>query len=81
MAILSAILGTGIAIAFALVGVVTLWGGYLALRDEIRRSFIITRPGPAVRARDLLLFVGPLLGVALLSLLAAGKILLVALGV
>ena len=81
MSILIALLGTGVALAFALVGGLTLWGGYLALRDEIRRSFIITRPTPAARARDLLLFAGPLLGVAALSLLAAGKILLVALGV
>jgi hypothetical protein len=80
MSVLGSIIALGAALAFVAVAVLLIWGGYLALRDEVRRSFIITRPGPAARALDLLLIVGPLLGAALLSLLGAGKIALVALG-
>lgn len=80
MAILGSIIGLAAAVAFAAVGALLLWGGYLALRDEVRRSFIITRPGPADRALDLLLVVGPLVVTAIFSLLAAGRVAQVALG-
>lgn len=81
MSALGSIIALGAALAFAVVAALLVWGGYLTLRDELRRSFIVNPPAPAARAFNVLLFVGPLLGAALLSLLAAGKIALVALGI
>lgn len=81
MSILGSIIALASAVAFAAVAALLLWGGYLTLRDEVRRSFIITRPSPASRALDLALVVGPLVITALFSLLAAGRIVQVALGV
>ncbi len=80
MAILGALIALGAALVFALLGALTLWAGWLAVRREVLRGFISTAPSPAERIITLLLIGAPLFGAALLSLLAAGRIAAVALG-
>jgi hypothetical protein len=80
MAILGALIALGAALAFAVLGALTLWGGWLAIRREVLRGFVSAAPSPAERTLTLLLIGVPLFGAALLGLLAAIRIAAVALG-
>lgn len=80
MALLGSLIALGAALAFAALGVLTLWGGWLAIRREVVRGFVSTAPAPVERIGTLLLIGVPLAGAALLSLLAAIRITVVALG-
>jgi hypothetical protein len=80
MAILGTLIALGAAFAFAVLGALTLWGGWRAIRREVLRGFVSTAPSPAERTLTLLLIGVPLCGAALLGLLAAIRIAAVALG-
>jgi hypothetical protein len=81
MYLLGVLIALGAALAFAAVGGLLIWGGARALRREVLRGFVSAAPPPAERLRTLALVALPLLGAALLSLLAAGKFVLVAFGI
>ncbi len=79
MSFLGSIIAMGAALVFLLLAGVTAWGGWVTLRSETRRE---AADAPLVRTGRLFVILGlalPLGGVALFSLLAAGRILLVAL--
>lgn len=80
MFVLGSIVALGAALVFAAVAGILAWGGIVSLRRELLRGFVSTNPSPAERALAIALVAIPLLGAALLSLLAAGQIALVALG-
>ncbi len=80
MAILGSIMAIGFALAFAAVGILVLWGGFLALRQEIGRSFVYAPTSGSGRLLTILGLLVPMLGAATLSLLAAGWIVMIALG-
>lgn len=83
MDILGSILGSLLAIVTALAFValagLLAWGGRETLRGEIQRGFTSAPPAPIDRVLTVLGLTLPLAGAALLSLLAGGRILLVAL--
>ena len=81
MYLLGVLIGLSSALAFAAVGGLLIWGGARALRREVLRGFVSAPPPPAERLLTLALIIVPLLGAALLALLAAGRIVMVALGV
>lgn len=80
MHIIGGIIAIGAALVFAAIAGLTVWGGLLTLRSEVQRGFISVPSSPSGR---LLTFLGvalPVGGVAVLSFLAAGRIIQVALG-
>lgn len=81
MALLGSLIALGAALAFAALSLFTLWAGWLAVRREVLRGFVSAAPPPAERTLTLLLIGVPLIGAALLGLLAALRIAAVALGV
>lgn len=80
MFILGALIAVGAALGFAAVGLLVLWGGWQAFSREIRHGFISGNPAPGQRLLTLALFLVPLAITALFGLLAAGRIVAVALG-
>ncbi len=81
MSILGSIIAIGAALAFAAIGVITIWAGYLTWNDEVRRGFV-SRPetSPGGRTLTAVGLAIPIVGVAVLSLLGAVQTLLVGLG-
>jgi hypothetical protein len=79
MLILGALITLGAAIAFLVVGALTLFGGANATQRQILPGFLPDRPGPGERLLTLLGVWGPAALVALLCLLAAIKMLQIAL--
>lgn len=80
MALLGSLIALGAALVFAALALATLWGGWQAIRRELLRGFVSTNPAMGERIWSLLLTIVPLLGAALLGLLAAWRIVQVALG-
>ncbi|GAB4434240.1 MAG: hypothetical protein OHK0015_23810 [Chloroflexi bacterium OHK40] len=80
MAALGSLIALGAALVFAIVGLLTLWGGLITLTGELPRGFRRTAAGPGNRAATVALVALPLIATAAFSLLAAWRILLVALG-
>jgi hypothetical protein len=80
MFIIGSIIALLAALAFAAMAALAVWGVFRAIRGELVRGFIIARPGPAERVFTMLLVGVPLAGVAALGLLAAVRLVLVALG-
>ena len=78
---LGVLIAIGAAGAFAAVGILTIWGGYEAVRRELVRGFVVNPPSPAERVISLSVTVVPLAVVALFSLMAAGRITLMVLGI
>ena len=77
--IIGAIIAIGAAVAFLVVGALTLFGGARATQDQVVPGFRPDRPGPLERALALLSVWGPVLFIAALCLLGAIQIFLVAL--
>ena len=80
MAIIGVLIALGAAIAFLVVGALSLFGGARATSDQIVPGFRPDRPGPLERGLALLGVWGPVLLIAALCLLAGIKIFQVALG-
>ena len=78
MLILGALITLGAALAFLVVGALTLFGGVNATQQQVVPGFRPDRPGLAARLLALLSVWGPVLLTALLCLLAAIKMLQVA---
>jgi hypothetical protein len=79
MIIIGALIALGAAIAFLVVGALTLFGGARATSDQVVPGFQPDQPGPLERALALLGVWGPVLLLAALCLLAGIKIFQVAL--
>jgi ABC-type enterochelin transport system permease subunit len=80
MYLLGVLIAIGAAVAFAVVGALTLWGGLVTFTSELPRDYRRSAATPAQRALTLALVGLPLVITALFGLLAAGRILQVALG-
>jgi Na+(H+)/acetate symporter ActP len=80
MFLLGVLIAIGAAIAFAVVGALTLWGGLDAVSSELPRDFRRSAATPAQRAFTVAIVALPLVITALFGLLAAGRILQVAFG-
>lgn len=80
MSIIGSIIALVAALLFAAVAIVTVWGGFETLRNEIWRGFISVPPTPADRLLTVAGVGLSLAGAALLAFLAAGRIVQVALG-
>jgi len=78
--IFGALIALGAAIAFVVVGALSLFGGARAAQEQVVPGFRSDRPGPLERALTLLGIWGPVLLIAALCLLAGIQILRVALG-
>ena len=78
MSIIGALITLGAAVAFLVVGALTLFGGANATQQQLVPGFRPDRPSPAQRALALLGVWGPILLIAALCLLAAIKMLQVA---
>jgi hypothetical protein len=78
--IIGALIGLGAAVAFLIVGALTLFGGARATNEQLVPGFRPDRPGPLERGLALLGVWGPVLLLAALCLLAGIKIFQVALG-
>lgn len=81
MALLGSLVALGAALVFAVVALLLGWGGAVTVQRELRASFRHSPPRGSEGWLTLLFTVGPLFGAALLSLFAAAKISLVALGI
>ena len=79
MAIIGALIALGAAVAFLVVGALSLFGGARATQDQVLPGFRPDRPGGVERALTLLGVWGPVLLIAALCLLAAIQIFRVAL--
>ena len=80
LALLGSLIAVGAALAFAAVGLLTLWGGREVFTRELPRDFTRSALTPGRRALTALVVGLPLGITALFGLLAAGRILQVALG-
>ena len=80
MAIIGALIALGAAIAFLVIGALSLFGGARATSDQVVPGFRPDRPGGLERALTLLGVWGPVLLIAALCLLAGIKIFQVVLG-
>ena len=80
MPIIGALITLGAAVAFLVVGALTLFGGANATQQQIVPGFRPDRPSPSQRALTLLGVWGPILLIAALCLLAAIKMLQVTVG-
>jgi TRAP-type C4-dicarboxylate transport system permease small subunit len=80
MFILGALIALGAAVAFAAIGVLTLWGGWQAFRQELQRGFVSGNTPAGERTLSLILVGIPLIGAAVFGLLAAFRIAAVAVG-
>lgn len=79
MLILGVLIALGSAVAFLVIGVLTLLGGADATQRQVVPGFTPDRPGGGERLMTLLGVWGPIALVALLSILAAFQIVRVAL--
>lgn len=80
LVVIGALIGVGAALAFVVVGALSIFGGARATQDQVVPGFRPDRPGPLERALALLSVWGPVALIAALCLLAAIQILRVALG-
>ncbi len=80
MALLGSLIALGAALVFAALAIATLWGGWQAVQRELVRGFVSANPPMGERIWSIILTVVPLLGAALLGLLAAWRIAQVAFG-
>jgi|GEM_PF-1076700 len=78
LVIIGVLIGIGSAIAFVVVGALSIFGGARATQDQVVPGFRPDRPGPLERVLTLLGVWGPVLFIAVLCLLAAIQILRVA---
>jgi hypothetical protein len=77
---LGALIAVGAALAFAALGLLALYGGVRATREQVIPGFRPDRPGPVQRALTLLAVWLPVAVVAFFGLYAGVHILRVALG-
>jgi hypothetical protein len=77
---LGVLIAIGAAVAFAAIGAFTLWGGFDALTSEVPRGFRRSATAPARRALTIALVGFAVLATGLFGLLAAGRVLQIALG-
>jgi hypothetical protein len=77
---LGALIAVGAALAFAAIGVLTLYGGVRATREQVLPGFRPDRPGPLQRALTLAAVWVPVAVVVAFGLYAGAHILRVALG-
>lgn len=77
---LGVLITIGAAVAFAAMGIFTLWGGLDALTREVPRDFTRSAASGAQRALTLAMVGLPLLITGLFGLFAAARMLQVALG-
>ena len=80
LAIVGVLIALGAAVAFLLVGALSIFGGTRATQDQVVPGFRPDRPGPLERLLTLLSVWGPVVLIAVLCLLAAIQIFRVALG-
>jgi hypothetical protein len=80
LALLGSLIAIGAAIVFAVVGLLTLWGGRESAAHELAPDFRRSALKPGARLVTLLAVGIPLVITALFGLLAAGRILQVAFG-
>ncbi len=80
MIILGALIVLGAALAFLVMGALALFGGANATQGQVIPGFRPDQPGPAERALTLLSVWGPVALIALLCLLAAIKMVQMAIG-
>jgi hypothetical protein len=80
MVLLGSIIAIGAAAVFVLVAALVWWGVSRALRGELRPGLRSVPLPPGRRVLTVLAIALPAAGAALLALLAAGRILLVAVG-
>lgn len=80
MFILGSIIAIGAAIAFAVLGALTLWGGWVTVTRELPAHFVSAGASAGERTQTLALVVVPLTITGIFGLLAGWRILLVALG-
>lgn len=78
MLILGVLIAVGAALAFLVVGLLTLFGGVDATRGQILPGFAPDRPGTLARLLTFVGLWGPIALVALLSILACFQIVAVA---
>ena len=78
--ILGVLVAVGAAVAFAALGVLTLWGGFTTLRGEVPRDYLRTRASGGTRTFTTLLVGLPLLITGVFGLIAALRLLQVAFG-
>lgn len=80
MFLLGVLITIGAAVAFGIMGALTIWGGLGSVRAELLRGFVSANPTAGDRALTLLLVVVPLVITGLFGLLSAGWMLMVAFG-
>jgi hypothetical protein len=80
MYILGVLIAIGAAVAFAVIGVLVVWGGLATLRTEVQRDYLRTRAGVGAQATTALLVSLPLLITGVFGILAALRFLQVAFG-
>ncbi|NTU81767.1 MAG: hypothetical protein HGA45_20710 [Chloroflexales bacterium] len=80
MYILGVLIAIGSAVAFAVIGALTIWGGLSTMRTEVSRDYLRTRAGAGTRTSTSLLVGLPLLITGAFGILAALRMLQVAFG-
>ena len=81
MAILGSLVAIGAAVAFAAMGGLVLWGGWIMLRREVFTGFISAQPSPLERAFTLVCTALPLLVVGLFGIATAARFFALAFGI
>jgi hypothetical protein len=74
LAMLGALIAIGAGIVFGALGLLTLWGGLVALRSELPSDYRRTQANRVTRLTTTLLIALPLLVTAAFGLLAAGRL-------
>jgi hypothetical protein len=74
LAMLGALIAVGAGVVFGALGLLTLWGGLVALRSELPSDYRRTQANGATRLTTTLLIALPLLVTAAFGLLAAGRL-------
>ncbi|MGB9634538.1 MAG: hypothetical protein ACPL8I_14465 [Chloroflexaceae bacterium] len=77
---LGVIIAIGSAIAFAILGALTLWGGWVTLSRELPVHFVSAGASSGTRIGTLVMVGAPLLVTGVFGLLAGWRILMVAFG-
>jgi hypothetical protein len=78
--VLGVLVAIGSAVAFAVMGALTIWGGFTTLRTEVPRDYLHTHAAGGARATTSFLVGLPLLITGVFGLLAALRLLQVAFG-